>query len=186
MISGRGLHASSLAPLSTLLLSSWEQPPPTGLLAQRSAVWWLCFTIMGQIWVWSFILLKLRGAVAWSCLSVYLAYIWVGPGAAAARRAGGWPKWGQAWPLWALVRDYFSARLLRTAPLPAEGNYIFAVHPHGIAAISAYLTFCTQSTGFASLFPGASCAMCMEATWSAFPSGLPETMCLAARTCQLR
>lgn len=233
MIGGSSLQSASLAPLSSLtsLLWSSRAKPPAGVLAQRTAAWFLCGTIMGQVWVWAFILLKLRGTLAWTCLALYMVYVWAGPGAKAARKAGGWPKWLQRyelglaallkssaiglrnfcvraadgsrhcdlrtmrlpsvpvkyvwctqascshpdvcaaailasciilcgpglpcrWSLWHLVRDYFSARLVRTAHLPPHANYIFSMHPHGIAALSAFIHFATQATGFEKLFPG--------------------------------
>ena len=77
-----------------LLLSSfsWGEPMRPGLLAQRTVVFWFCFSVMGQIWVWSWILLRLRGLVAWTFLALYLAWIWYGPGARASKGAGPWPK----------------------------------------------------------------------------------------------
>mmetsp|Transcript_102988 Transcript_102988/g.291725 ORF Transcript_102988/g.291725 Transcript_102988/m.291725 type:complete len:351 (+) Transcript_102988:98-1150(+) len=69
----------------------------------------------------------------------------------AASRASAWWRW-QA--------RYYGARLVRTAKLPptvADGAakpYIFGVHPHGILAVSTWLNFCTDGTGFSAAFPG--------------------------------
>ena len=42
-----------------------------------------------------------------------------------------------------------------TPPLSdPQGTYIFAMAPHGITALSAWIGFATEATGFSDLFPG--------------------------------
>jgi hypothetical protein len=53
------------------------------------------------------------------------------------------------------MADYLQARLVKTAELDPEGRYVFAAYPHGISAISGWLSFATEATGFSTLFPGA-------------------------------
>ena len=40
--------------------------------------------------------------------------------------------------LWTWFRDYFPIRIIKTADLSPEHNYIFGSHPHGIMGIGAY------------------------------------------------
>ncbi len=53
------------------------------------------------------------------------------------------------------MAQYFPAKLIKTADLDPAGRYIFACYPHGISAISAWVNFGTDATGFSRLFPGA-------------------------------
>jgi hypothetical protein len=52
------------------------------------------------------------------------------------------------------MAEYLSARLIKTADLDPTGRYVFAAYPHGISAISGWLAFATEATGFSTLFPG--------------------------------
>ena len=55
---------------------------------------------------------------------------------------------------WNYYRDYFPVRLIKTAQLSPEKNYIFGYHPHGIMCAGAWCNFATEATGFSKLFPG--------------------------------
>ncbi|GMR58969.1 hypothetical protein PMAYCL1PPCAC_29164, partial [Pristionchus mayeri] len=55
---------------------------------------------------------------------------------------------------WNLFADYFPLKLVKTADLDPERNYIVGSHPHGVLSIGACATFLTESTGFSKLFPG--------------------------------
>eukprot|EP00811_Abedinium_folium_P034481 NODE_7358_length_1586_cov_10.304318.p1 GENE.NODE_7358_length_1586_cov_10.304318~~NODE_7358_length_1586_cov_10.304318.p1 ORF type:complete len:339 (-),score=84.66 NODE_7358_length_1586_cov_10.304318:483-1499(-) len=63
---------------------------------------------------------------------------------------------------WNWQARYYAARIVRTAalspsPLDAGGQpkpYIFAIHPHGVLALSVWVNFCTEATGFGAMFPG--------------------------------
>ena len=52
------------------------------------------------------------------------------------------------------MRDYYSARMIKTAELNPRTPYLFAVHPHGILAQGAWLGFATEAMSFSKLFPG--------------------------------
>lgn len=52
------------------------------------------------------------------------------------------------------MANYFSAKLVKTSELDPKGNYIFSVHPHGIAACTTWINFGTDATGFSEHFPG--------------------------------
>ncbi|KAL2831426.1 diacylglycerol acyltransferase [Aspergillus cavernicola] len=55
--------------------------------------------------------------------------------------------------LWRFYASYFSINLYRSAPLPANGKYIFGYHPHGILSHGAFAAFATEALGFSYLFP---------------------------------
>lgn len=51
--------------------------------------------------------------------------------------------------------ERFNARLIKTADLPPDRPYVFACFPHGVTALSGWLAFGTEATGFGELFEGA-------------------------------
>ncbi|OQR71673.1 2-acylglycerol O-acyltransferase 2-A-like [Tropilaelaps mercedesae] len=56
--------------------------------------------------------------------------------------------------LWQYMGDYFPVRLIKTAELPADRNYIMGYHPHGIMGAGAIVNFATEGTNFSEVFPG--------------------------------
>lgn len=56
--------------------------------------------------------------------------------------------------LWKYLAGYFPMKLVKTADLPADRNYIIGVHPHGIIGFATFVTFVTEGTNFSQLFPG--------------------------------
>lgn len=56
--------------------------------------------------------------------------------------------------VWRWLADHFPAQLVRTTTLQPEGRYMFVMQPHGLCALSGWLNFSTDATGFARLFPG--------------------------------
>lgn len=56
--------------------------------------------------------------------------------------------------LWKYFRDYFPIKLVKTAELNPERNYIFGYHPHGILCAGAFCNFATEATDFSTVFPG--------------------------------
>ncbi|KAI1724074.1 diacylglycerol acyltransferase domain-containing protein [Ditylenchus destructor] len=55
---------------------------------------------------------------------------------------------------WRYFAQYFPIKLVKTAELPPDRNYILGSHPHGIMSIANFASFCTNGTGFDSKFPG--------------------------------
>ncbi len=51
-------------------------------------------------------------------------------------------------------RDYFPIKLVKTADLDPNKNYIFGTHPHGIMSCSIFCNFAANVTGFTEMFPG--------------------------------
>ncbi|KAI6235892.1 Acyltransferase [Aphelenchoides besseyi] len=62
--------------------------------------------------------------------------------------------WFKSLPLWKHFANYFPIRLVKTAELPADRNYILGCHPHGVLSISAFTHLCTYGTNFCDHFPG--------------------------------
>lgn len=55
---------------------------------------------------------------------------------------------------WRLFAEFFPIKLVQTAPLSPEKNYIFGCHPHGILCFSHFVNFATEGTNFSQIFPG--------------------------------
>ncbi|KAL3108436.1 hypothetical protein niasHT_015358 [Heterodera trifolii] len=56
--------------------------------------------------------------------------------------------------VWKHFADYFPIKLIKTADLPPNNNYILGCHPHGVFSTAAFVHLCTSATGFGQLFPG--------------------------------
>ncbi|CAF0710190.1 unnamed protein product [Brachionus calyciflorus] len=62
--------------------------------------------------------------------------------------------WSRTWSLWKYFRDYFPIKLVKTADLDPNKNYIFGISPHGVMCFSSLINFATDATNFPDLFPG--------------------------------
>ncbi|XP_059819248.1 2-acylglycerol O-acyltransferase 2 isoform X2 [Hypanus sabinus] len=71
--------------------------------------------------------------------------------------------------LWGYFRDYFPIHLVKTADLDPKKNYIFGFHPHGVLVAGAFGNFCTELTGFQTMFPGLKPHMLMLSLWFRVP-----------------
>eukprot|EP00197_Chlamydomonas_leiostraca_P008692 CAMPEP_0202861122 /NCGR_PEP_ID=MMETSP1391-20130828/2626_1 /ASSEMBLY_ACC=CAM_ASM_000867 /TAXON_ID=1034604 /ORGANISM="Chlamydomonas leiostraca, Strain SAG 11-49" /LENGTH=305 /DNA_ID=CAMNT_0049540451 /DNA_START=233 /DNA_END=1150 /DNA_ORIENTATION=+ len=97
-----------------------------------------------------------------AAIAIYFAYI-LGPGwkdAVADKRVPLRQPVLKKWSAWPHMARYFSARLVRTAELPPDGNYIFTMVPHGLCAVSGWINFATDATGFSRTFPGINVHCC--------------------------
>ncbi len=54
---------------------------------------------------------------------------------------------------WKHFANFFPVKLVKTAELSPEKNYIFGLHPHGMLCFSHFANFATEGTGFSKLFP---------------------------------
>ena len=50
--------------------------------------------------------------------------------------------------VWRYAAAFYPAKIIKTAELDPEGNYIFAAHPHGIFCSSLFLAFATEGMDF--------------------------------------
>ncbi|ORY47015.1 diacylglycerol acyltransferase family protein [Rhizoclosmatium globosum] len=55
--------------------------------------------------------------------------------------------------IWHTTASYFPIQLHKTSDLPSGTPYIFGFHPHGILAISHFMTFGTEALGLSKLYP---------------------------------
>jgi len=62
--------------------------------------------------------------------------------------------WFRRLPMWRWFRDYFPAKLVKTAELPPEHNYVFGYHPHGILSLGVIASFGSEANEFHQTFPG--------------------------------
>ncbi|XP_036602554.1 2-acylglycerol O-acyltransferase 2-like [Trichosurus vulpecula] len=73
------------------------------------------------------------------------------------------------WCVWKYLANYFPISLIKTAELDPTQNYIAGFHPHGVLAVGAFTNFCTESTGFSSIFPGIRSHLMMLTLWFRVP-----------------
>ncbi|EPB69998.1 diacylglycerol acyltransferase [Ancylostoma ceylanicum] len=63
-------------------------------------------------------------------------------------------SWYKNHPIWTHFADYFPLRVVKTADLPPDRNYIIGSHPHGVLSIGAFTAMLTSGSGFPDMFPG--------------------------------
>nr|XP_015816427.2 2-acylglycerol O-acyltransferase 3b isoform X1 [Nothobranchius furzeri]XP_054586564.1 2-acylglycerol O-acyltransferase 3b isoform X1 [Nothobranchius furzeri] len=112
-------------------------------------------------WVLSFLFL----GVACLILMVYLTFTSLWPLSAlyfmwlvmdwhTPEKGGRRTTFVRKWKVWEHFKDYFPIKLVKTADLNPNKNYIFGSHPHGIMCAGAFSCFSTERGGFAEAFPG--------------------------------
>ncbi|KAK6023792.1 diacylglycerol acyltransferase [Ostertagia ostertagi] len=83
-------------------------------------------------------------------------------------RTGGYRRnFVQRWTIYKWFAQYFPITLHKTAPLPADRNYIFGCHPHGIIGMAVTSNFASEGTGRSKLvggFPGLRFSVCTLAS----------------------
>ncbi|XP_023339516.1 diacylglycerol O-acyltransferase 2 isoform X3 [Eurytemora carolleeae] len=71
---------------------------------------------------------------------------------------GGRPDWYvysmRNWSIWSYFISYFPIKLIKTADIPPNKNYIFCSHPHGVLCFGIFGAMGTEGAGFSALFPG--------------------------------
>ncbi|XP_069502668.1 diacylglycerol O-acyltransferase 2-like [Ambystoma mexicanum] len=81
-------------------------------------------------------------------------YLWVLIDRDTPERGGRRSDWMRRWRIWRQVKDYFPIKMIKTAELCPERNYVFGCHPHGIICAGPFSSFCNESTDFSQTFPG--------------------------------
>uniref|UniRef100_A0A8C8LXK6 Acyltransferase n=1 Tax=Oncorhynchus tshawytscha TaxID=74940 RepID=A0A8C8LXK6_ONCTS len=119
-------------------------------------------------WIWSFLLLGpvciglmvyLLLTSLWPLPVLYL--IWQLTDWHTPERGGRRSSFVRNWKVWKYVRDYFPMKLVKTAELNPNENYILGCHPHGVLSIGAFASFSTEACGFMDLFPGVRSCLCI-------------------------
>ncbi|XP_040271083.1 2-acylglycerol O-acyltransferase 2-B-like isoform X1 [Bufo bufo] len=134
---------------------------------QTAAVlqWTFSFLALAQCSLVLYILLVC--SQYWALAVLYSAWLyidWDTPSTGGRRS-----EWVRSLTVWKYFANYFPIKLVRTAPLSPHLNYIFGFHPHGILAIGAFGNFCTEGTGFSSLFPSLNPHLLMLPGWFRVP-----------------
>eukprot|EP01119_Soliformovum_irregulare_P019019 TRINITY_DN5944_c0_g1_i2.p1 TRINITY_DN5944_c0_g1~~TRINITY_DN5944_c0_g1_i2.p1 ORF type:complete len:281 (+),score=82.12 TRINITY_DN5944_c0_g1_i2:99-845(+) len=91
----------------------------------------------------------------WWLWPIYLAYlIWMfffdSKATRSLHRARPWLR---ANPLWKHFRDYFPAKVIKTADLDDTKTYLFGMHPHGIISYGVQANFGNDYSEFKQLYP---------------------------------
>ncbi|XP_045895886.1 2-acylglycerol O-acyltransferase 3b isoform X2 [Micropterus dolomieu] len=81
------------------------------------------------------------------------------------------------WRVWEHFRDFFPVKLMKTAELNPNKNYILGCHPHGILSVGAFTCFSTDSCGFNEVFPGLRCHLAVLAGLFRIPLFREYLMC---------
>eukprot|EP01103_Thecamoeba_quadrilineata_P014272 TRINITY_DN4203_c0_g1_i2.p1 TRINITY_DN4203_c0_g1~~TRINITY_DN4203_c0_g1_i2.p1 ORF type:complete len:168 (+),score=16.16 TRINITY_DN4203_c0_g1_i2:23-505(+) len=63
-------------------------------------------------------------------------------------------EWVRKSFLFRKFRNYFPIKVVKTAELSPDRNYIIGYHPHGIIGMGAFTNFATEATGISEVFPG--------------------------------
>jgi hypothetical protein len=63
-------------------------------------------------------------------------------------RKGWLPKFVRHWNLWNHFANFFPIKMVKTAELDRNRNYLVGSHPHGVLSAGAYCSFATEGTNF--------------------------------------
>ncbi|XP_034253646.1 2-acylglycerol O-acyltransferase 1-like [Thrips palmi] len=130
--------------------------PLSRRLQTLTVAMWM-FTIFVGPWILYLTtsLLLLHPVLRWPVL-LYLAWLCLdrNTGDQGGRRNGrGW-SFVRGCVLWNYFRDYFPVRLVKTAELPPDKNYLLCAYPHGVIGLGVVCSFSTDAVGVRKLFPG--------------------------------
>ncbi|XP_049644125.1 2-acylglycerol O-acyltransferase 3-like [Suncus etruscus] len=136
----------SKAPSPTFHKTSWKQ----------------CLDILGA---YQFVISFLFMAPFFTMLTIFLLFtplwwlsvlygVWLIIDWDTPQRGGRSSKWIRKCIIWKHMRDYYPIKLVKTAELPPDRNYVLGSHPHGIMCTGIANNFITASTGLLEIFPG--------------------------------
>ncbi|XP_068631275.1 2-acylglycerol O-acyltransferase 2-A-like [Battus philenor] len=130
--------------------------PITRRLQTLGATGWICLVLFGEaISVLLFISL-LYSSLWWLAL---LYAVWMLKDIETPNKGGRRFDWVRDWSWWSYYRDYFPIKLIKTAELDPDKNYLFACFPHGVVCSGAFGAFATNALKFNEIFPGMTCHM---------------------------
>ncbi|KAF9016180.1 DAGAT-domain-containing protein [Hymenopellis radicata] len=146
------LATTPLKPVKDTLKAHFDFVPsqiPTERRLQTLAVTLWSLLIWGSITLWVYLC---SYPALWPLLLAYL--IWIHYIDKASVHGARPSPWFRRISWWRYFANYYPASLLKEADLPADRNYVFGYHPHGIIGMGAFATFATEATGFSKAFPG--------------------------------
>ncbi|XP_054721576.1 2-acylglycerol O-acyltransferase 1-like [Uloborus diversus] len=85
--------------------------------------------------------------------------------------------WFRRLPMWKYFADYFPIKMVKTADLDPNKNYIFGYHPHGIFCYGAFACFGTEATNFSEQYPGITARILTLEGQFMFPFHREHIMC---------
>ncbi|XP_004688316.1 PREDICTED: 2-acylglycerol O-acyltransferase 3 [Condylura cristata] len=119
----------------------------------------LIFLFMGPFF--SLLVFSLLFTSLWSFSVLYLTWLfldWDTP-----NQGGRSFQWVKRWTIWKHLRDYYPIKLVKTAELPPDQNYVLGAHPHGVMGTGIATNFSTESNDFSGKFPGLRCTVAILA-----------------------
>ncbi|KAF7661469.1 hypothetical protein LDENG_00261320 [Lucifuga dentata] len=148
------------------------------LVSLHTVIWEYCSTVVGMMqektrwketletlsvlqWVLTFLFLGVACIILlvyavftslWPLCTLY--FIWLVTDWQTPEKGGRRTAFVRKWRVWEHLRDYFPVKLVKTAELNPNKNYILGCHPHGILSAGAFTCFSTESCGFTEIFPG--------------------------------
>uniref|UniRef100_A0A5F4VZH5 Acyltransferase n=1 Tax=Callithrix jacchus TaxID=9483 RepID=A0A5F4VZH5_CALJA len=137
---------------------STAPPPPTTsktprkqhLEAVGAYQYVLTFLFMGPFF--SLLVFILLFTSLWPFSVLYLVWLYVDWDT--PNQGGRRSEWMRNQAIWRQLRDYYPVKLVKTAELPPDRNYVLGAHPHGVMCTGFLCNFSTESNGFSQLFPG--------------------------------
>ncbi|XP_045070427.1 2-acylglycerol O-acyltransferase 2-A [Coregonus clupeaformis] len=142
---------------------------------QTAAVlqWVFSFLVLAQCCLAGYVLLCVSD---WWVLAVLYAG-WLYLDRDTPTSGGRRSEWLRNCSVWKHFRDYFPLNLIKTVDLDPDSNYIFGFHPHGVLVAGGFGNFCTEASGFSSLFPGLTPYLLMLPFWFRVPFFRDYIMC---------
>ncbi|XP_048080652.1 2-acylglycerol O-acyltransferase 3 isoform X2 [Ursus arctos] len=125
----------------------------------------LTFLFMGPFF--SLLLLFLLFTSFWSVPVLY--FVWFFLDWDTPNQGGRQFEWIKKFFMWKYTRDYFPIKMVKTAELPPDRNYVVGAHPHGIMAFGTFINFCANVDGFFKKFPGIRASLAGQAILFYFP-----------------
>ncbi|XP_041094364.1 diacylglycerol O-acyltransferase 2-like [Polyodon spathula] len=132
-------------------MKPWTQELIEKLSVLQGVLTFLGMGIFGSILMVSLLFTRL-----WILSVLYFTWLfldWDSP-VRKVRGGGRTSKWMRHWRVWKHFSNYYPIKLVKTAELSPERNYVFGCHPHGIMCAGAFSSFSTEGTGFSTMFPG--------------------------------
>uniref|UniRef100_A0A3Q0SBX2 Acyltransferase n=1 Tax=Amphilophus citrinellus TaxID=61819 RepID=A0A3Q0SBX2_AMPCI len=121
--------------------------------------WELTFLFLGVACI--ILTVYLMFTSLWPLPALY--FVWLVMDWHTPERGGRRMMFVRKWRVWGHMRDFFPIKLVKTAELNPNKNYILGSHPHGIMCTGAFTCFSTESCGFAEAFPGVRASLAMLA-----------------------
>ncbi|CAI4226350.1 unnamed protein product [Auanema sp. JU1783] len=110
-----------------------------------------CWILLPILSTWLPLYILFCSPLWWTMIvyAVWTYFDWAAP----RNGSRGW-NWYKNNVIWKHFADYFPLKLVKTAELPADRNYIIGSHPHGVLSVGAFVSMLTNATGFSEKFPG--------------------------------